>query len=40
VHRKPSLSASATLSTICSAVEKRRSIIELPQPSTRARTFL
>src|SRR6476659_10334157 len=24
VHRKPSLSASATLSTICSAVEKRR----------------
>src|ERR1700730_6696740 len=30
VHRKPSLSASATLSTICSAVEKRRSIIDLP----------
>src|SRR5256885_11322476 len=30
VHRKPSLSASATLSTICSAVEKRRSIIDFP----------
>src|SRR5258706_8889067 len=29
VHRKSSLSASATLSTICSAVEKRRSIIDL-----------
>src|SRR5882757_10348194 len=37
VHRKPSLSASATLSIICSAVEKRRSIIDLPSPLQRKR---